>query len=50
MIKKYFILSAVAAMATAACTKEYTPETGKVNSDLIEMTFEAESDQTSKVV
>lgn len=50
MIKKYFILSAVAAMATVACTKEVSPETGKVNENLIEMTFCAESDPSSKVV
>lgn len=49
MIKKYFILSAVAAMATVACTKEVTPETGKVNENLIEMTFTAESEPSSKV-
>lgn len=50
MIRKYFILSAVAAMATVACTKEIAPETVKTDGDLIQMTFEAESDQTSKVV
>ena len=49
MIKKYFILSAVAAMATVACTKEFSPETGKVNENLIEMTFSAESEPSSKV-
>lgn len=49
MIRKYFMLSAVAAMATVACTKEIAPETGKTDGDLIQMTFEAESDQTSKV-
>lgn len=49
MIKKYFILSAVAAMATVACTKEVSPETGKVDENLIEMTFSAESEPSSKV-
>ena len=50
MIRKYFILSAVAAMATVACTKEVSPEAGKIDENLVQMTFEAESDQSTKVV